>query len=623
MCGIAGVIALGGASVSEDMVQPMLAQIIHRGPDGAGRFARGSVSLGMNRLAIIDVAGGQQPIWNETEDIAIVCNGEIYNHQALRGGLESRGHRFRTHSDVETILHLYEEQGEKCFEQLNGMFGCAIADYRTNRVVLARDPFGQKPLYYWQSASHIYFASELKSLVALEGFPRALSPFALASFLQFRYVPWPHTVYAAARKLAPGSSCTIGLDGTLAHQRYFQVDYSPGRFDPQPDLDGSRTHTKFREAVERHLMSERPLGVFLSGGLDSSAVVASMSELGHRSIHTYTVGFEGFLDNEFSTAHQVAEHFKTDHHEVLLNADQFWDTLDQVAYFADEPLADITTVPLFHLSQAAAKELVVVLSGEGSDELFAGYPGTEDLLSIFNKLESLRFAASLARAGATLPFPASIRRKMTSVGGSPADYLARTQHNITHIFDHTDFQAIGSAAIRDLDPGRMLEDYYLGRQGWDGIHLSLGALIEWWLPDDLLHKADRMTMAHSLELRCPFLDLEFAEHCARLPLDHKVRDSHEEPKRKIALKKAFKSLLPPGIATQRKKGFAIPAYAWLSNEYAARLDHELRREEALGCTLISRQERERLIPAAKGGDLKSQHRVWSLIMLNKWGDRWA
>ena len=600
----------------------MLDLMRHRGPDGAGLCVRGPIGIGMRRLAIIDVSGGRQPIFNEDETIAIICNGEIYNHRSLRSELEAKGHRFRTRSDVEVILHLYEEVGLSCFVRLNGMFGVAIADFRNQSIVLARDPFGQKPLYVWQDGSRLVFASELKALASLSGFSRNLSASALASFLQFRYVPAPLTIYEHVRKLLPGSYCVVESSASVREYRYFQIDLSPGTFNATPDFDGALTRRKLMEAVDCHLMTERPLGVFLSGGLDSSAVLACMQMLGHRNIHTYTVGFEGFLDNEFATAQDVATYFHAEHNEVLLTADLFWESLDEVVYSTDEPLGDLTTVPLYHLSKSASRELVVVLSGEGSDELLGGYPGLEQLLRLFERHQSLRAAAPFAKAVAALPWPGSIRRKLTNIAGSAADYLARTRMNMTEVFGAEYRRSYVSDALREYDPGGEVADYYMKRQSWNGVNLYLGALIEWWLPDDLLHKADRMTMAHSLELRCPFLELEFARHCAGLGLEHKLRSDGREPSRKIVLKKAFESLLPPGIAMQKKKGFPIPVYCWLVDRYASRAKHELSRDEALGSSLLTRDMRRSILEAAQAGDLRAQHRAWSIIVLNKWGDRW-
>ncbi len=598
----------------------MLEFLRHRGPDGEGTGVSGSIGIGMRRLAIIDVAGGQQPIYNEDETIAIVCNGEIYNHVQLRQELEQAGHRFRTHSDVETILHLYEETGEKCFSRLNGMFAVAIADFRSQKLVLARDPFGQKPLYVWQEGAFLRFASELKALARLPEFCKTLSTGALASFLQFRYVPWPLTIYEKTRKLAPGSYCIVDASGRTQHQRYFQVDFDPANLEGIRDPHGSLTRQKLVEAVDRHLMSERPLGVFLSGGLDSSAVVACMQVLGHKKIHTYTVGFEGFLENEFENAQKVARHFQTEHREVLLNADDFWNSLDEVVYYADEPLADLTTVPLYHLSKGASRELVVVLSGEGSDELLAGYPGTEHIRRLFERQRTLRPLARLGKK--ILPLPEALRDRVRRVAGSAADYLAEKRLNMTNLFDAAYRHANGNSSIRDLDVSGPLGQYYADRQSWDGVHLYLGALIEWWLPDDLLHKADRMTMAHSLELRCPFLDAEFARHCLRLKLDDKVKTQIAEPSRKIALKKGFQRDLPDGIALQKKKGFPIPVYEWLSTQFLDRARAEILRRNALGCSMFQPSALDALFAQAIGGDSRSQQRLWSIILLNKWGDRW-
>ncbi len=593
----------------------------HRGPDGAGLHVQGPLGLAMTRLAIIDVAGGQQPIFNEDRTLAMVCNGEIYNHSVLRSQLERSGHIFRTHSDVEVILHLYEEHGANCFSHLNGMFAAAIADFRNNRMILGRDPFGQKPLYIWRGGQQIAFASELKALTRLPSFPNKLSGQALGSFLTFRYVPAPLSIFDDVQKLPPGSYAAIDPSGRCEVRRYWQIDLAEnGRSRDRNGCDQMRR--QLMEAVDRHLMSERPLGVFLSGGLDSSAIVACMHLAGHRNIHTYTVGFEGFIDNEFHNAAKVAKAFQTSHREVLLSADQFWDSLDAVAYFSDEPLADLTTVPLYHLAQHASREVVVVLSGEGSDELLGGYEGMEDIRRQFDRLRAVRPLAPLARPFLRYPLPDGVRRRLHTLCGSDADYLARNVYSMTMVFDESFKRRHVLGGLVNGDSLQPLSDYYRSRQGWHGANLYLGGLTEWWLPDDLLHKADRMTMAHSVELRCPFLDLELARYCAGLGLDEKVKTSREEPSRKIVLKKAFDEVLPAGIACQRKKGFGIPVYSWLRGVYAGRARAELARADRLGSSLLNRNTREGLLERAVGGDRRSQRQVWSLIILNKWGERW-
>jgi asparagine synthase (glutamine-hydrolysing) len=618
MCGIAGLFRTDGRSVSVAEIHALIEPLAHRGPDGEGVYACGPLGLGMKRLAIIDVAGGNQPIFNEDGTLAIVCNGEIYNHKPLRADLEKAGHHFKTHSDVEVILHLYEEFGEACFSRLNGMFAVAIADFRNKKLVIARDRFGQKPLYLWQSSTGLAFASELKALVRLPGFSRELSRDALASYLTFRYIPSPRSVFKNVEKLPPGSYLVVDHSGHKETRRYWEIDLRS----PKETSNASEMREQLAASVDRHLMSERPLGVFLSGGLDSAAIVSCMHELGHREIHTYTVGFQGFADNEFENARRVASHFKTDHHEVVLSAEGFWDSLATTSYFLDEPMADLTAIPLYGLSEQARKDVVVVLSGEGSDELLAGYTGAEELRGFFDRLDSLRALGAPARAALRLKWPAGIERRLRTLAGTHADYLARDPTSMGLIFND-EFRRTNCPDLDDCpDTLKPLSDYFASHQGWHGLNLHLGGLIEWWLPDDLLHKADRMSMANSIELRCPFLDADFADYCSRLSLDDKAQSPEGEAFRKVALKRAFAAHLPDGIAYQRKKGFVIPVYAWMKEQFYECAKSELARSTGLGSSLFSREARGEMLERGSKGDLLSQRRIWSLVVLNKWADRW-
>jgi asparagine synthase (glutamine-hydrolysing) len=620
MCGIAGIIRFDGTVASATEVETMTGSLRHRGPDSRGLHIQGPFGLGMTRLAIIDVAGGQQPILNEDKTIALVCNGEIYNYPSLRSEMEQRGHHFSTHSDVEVILHLYEEYGEACFAKLNGMFGVAIADFRRQKLLLARDQFGQKPLYLWRQGAFLAFASELKALAGLPGFRRKPSCAAITAFLNFRYVPAPLTIYEDTEKLPPGSYLSAATDGECQVRRYWQIDLSDNRSADQ--IDSSKDiREQFTASVSRHLMSERPLGVFLSGGLDSAAIVACMHSSGHRDIHTYTVGFEGFEDNEFGNARRVAESFHTSHEEVTLTPGDFWDSLEPVIYAADEPLADLTTIPLYHLARYASRDVTVVLSGEGSDELLGGYQGVEEHRRTFDRLRAFRTFRPVTRQLSRLHWPDIVGRRLRAVSGSDGDYLARNPYYITSVFDTAFRRMHGLNGIKE-DPVVPLSDYYGSRGDWHGVNLYLGALIEWWLPDDLLHKADRMTMAHSIELRCPFLDREFSRYCAGLPLNDKVGPTPGEGSRKIALKKAFKDVLPAGIAYQTKKGFTIPVYQWLKNIFAEKARQEILRTDGFAASLFPDNIRTDLLDRAVAGEKLSQSRVWSLIVLNKWAERW-
>lgn len=618
MCGIAGFFHSDDLPVSQDNLILMMDAMRHRGPDGRGSHVQGHFGLAMTRLAIIDVAGGQQPIFNEDQTLAIVCNGEIYNYAPLRAELIRRGHQFRTGSDVEVILHLYEEQGPECFSALNGMFGAAIADFKRNKLVLARDPFGQKPLYLLRQPGRVAFASELKALAALPGFSRKVSPAALVNFLQFRYVPAPSCIFENVEKLPPGSYFSTDLTGSSEIRRYWRLEFDESDEHTSP----AEMSRRLMESTERHLMSERPLGVFLSGGLDSAAIVACMHMAGHKDIHTYTVGFEGYKQNEFANARRTAKAFGTAHEEVLLTAEDFWNSLGDVVHASDEPLADLTMVPLFYLSRHAKREVVVVLSGEGSDELLAGYPGMEDIRRISDRIRAMRRLRPLTRGLQHLPFPQKWRRRFTAVAGSEADYLAANPYSITCVFDSDFRKSFGLNGVSAPDPLQAVSEFYRNRKNWNAVDLSLGALVEWWLPDDLLHKADRMTMAQSIELRCPFLDKEFARYCARLPVDDRVKNRHEEPSRKIALKRAFANILPEEIAYQSKKGFAIPVYSWLETEFASRVKAELERRESISAHLFPTDVRIDMFNRAAAGDKLSQYRVWSMVILNRWSDRW-
>ena len=618
MCGIAGICHTDDAQAQATVVNQLLHKITHRGPDDSGVHVDRSIAIGMVRLSIIDVSGGHQPIFNEDGNIAIVCNGEIYNYSALRTELLSRGHRFRTNSDVEVILHLYEEESEQCFKRLNGMFSAAIADFDKKKLVLARDPFGQKPLYLWEAPGRLVFCSELKAIITLPGFNRELCDEALAAFITLRYIPAPLTIFRKVKKLLPGSWLSIESDGRIKQERYWQINLN--HCPEEHPTNGADIRAHFSKAVDRHLMSERPLGVFLSGGVDSACIVSCMKDLGHKEVHTFTVGFKGYTDNEYKNARRTAKHFATEHTEILMSARDFIDSLPQVVYSLDEPMADMTSVPLYHLAEEAHEKVVVVLSGEGSDELLAGYTGAEESLKLFNRIDQLRYFKLLTRILSRLPLPDTIQRKLQTASGSHADYLANDPQTMGDGFDEA-FWQLEIPRLAGLNPLSFLSQYFHERQDWHGIDLYYGGLCEAWLPDDLLHKADRMTMAHALEGRSPFLDLEFASYCARLPRSEKVRLPPGEASRKVALKREFATRLPEGLAFAPKKGFSHPTYDWAATHYAPFITEQLTRyDSALGTSLLTRRTIDRIAEKIKHGDPQSQRQVWSLVVLNLWGD---
>lgn len=619
MCGIAGMFHFDGESPSPGSVSPLIQAMHHRGPDGTGEYIQDGIALAFTRLAIIDVAGGQQPIFNEDASIAIICNGEIYNHLEHRERLEAMGHSFRTHSDVEVILHLYEESGPDCFSQLNGMFAVAIADFRRRNLILARDPCGQKPLYYSRDARRLVFASELQAMLAVPEIPWDLSDNALQSYLALRYVPAPQSIVQGVHKLPPGSYAVANGSGSFETTRYWHLDLGPK---VRATSRAADMQLVLVEAVQRHLMSERPLGVFLSGGLDSSTIVACMHQLGHRDIHTFTIGCEGYLDNEFENARRIAEHFKTSHREILVSPEEYWNSIERVAAIQGDPLADPASILFDALCCGAAEDVVVVLSGEGSDELLAGYNGLEKLRGTFDRLHVLRRFRLLAEGLAQLPLPADMARKVRSVLMTDSEYMATKVYEFEGGFDYAFRMQHDAPMLKACNVFTTQEQFYRERADWDGVHLNLGLLVEWWLPDELLQRADRIGMAHSIEIRCPFLDTKFIDYCAHLPLDDKVRARRREPVRKIALKKAFKDTLPAGIALQRKKGFVSAIYDWMRGVYRERVTAEMERSDSLSARFLPHDVRLEVMNRAFQGDRLSQERLWFLFFLNLWGNQW-
>ena len=617
MCGIAGFFsseAVMSPAERQQAVRRMCDVIAHRGPDDAGYHVEGGAAIGMRRLSIIDIASGHQPISNEDGSVWIVFNGEIYNFAELRADLIARGHSFKTHSDTETIVHLYEEEGERCVERLRGMFGFAIWDRRENKLFLARDRAGKKPLHYTMVGDTLVFGSEIKSLLQFPGVQRRANAEAISDYLSFGYVPDPLTAFSGIHKLPPGHSMTF-RDGRTAIRRYW--DFNCDAVDQPPREESyyaERLRELIAESVRIRLVSEVPLGAFLSGGVDSSTVVAMMARAMDQPVKTFSIGFSEAGFDELKYARLTAERYKTDHHEFIVTPD-VCRLVEEIVWHHDEPFADASSIPTYVVSKMAREFVTVILSGDGGDELFAGY---ERYLVHQGRNRFERIPRWL-RQGVMLPLSRALPRAM---------YGKQFLRNISlsggaRFVDSLSY--FGAAAKRELlgatrkgfgghDSSSAFERIFAEPRSASQLERLLYLDSKTYLPGDILTKVDRMSMAHSIEARVPLLDHELIEFVQTIPAELKLRGQTT----KHILKQAMADLIPNEIINRPKMGFGVPLRKWLN--------HELR--ELLYDTLTDRQARQRglldpravralLDEHARGRRDNSLH-LWGLLTLELW-----
>ncbi|MFQ5657196.1 MAG: asparagine synthase (glutamine-hydrolyzing) [Candidatus Methylomirabilales bacterium] len=564
MCGITGILEFNpDRAVDRRDVQRMCRVIAHRGPDDEGLYLKGNVGMGVRRLSIIDLSTGHQPIRNEDGTLWIVYNGEVYNYREIRSTLTASGHRFSTATDTEVIIHLYEEDGPEAVHRLNGMFVFAIWDERKKELFLARDRLGVKPLYYAVWQDRFLFASEVKAFFQIPGFPRELDLQSFHNFLSFRYVPAPATMFKGISKLPPGHTLTVS-GGQVRIQEYWDLRFA-ARQDATEEQVGHELRSQLREAVRKRLISDVPVGVLLSGGIDSSTILAMATELSDRPLSTFSIAFQDEPNvDELPYARQAAERFGTDHHEIVINQEEFTKFLPGFLWHMDEPVADPASIPLYYVSRLARDNgVIVVLSGEGSDELFAGY-------SYWQKGLYLRLLALYER------LPGWVRgRVIEPMNGRFLDLNffkmaaipreIREAHTHSWIFTEAEKERLYSPEFRSAFHPHPSHEILLARGARvadaPSLHRMLYNDIKLWLPDDLLVKADKMTMAASVELRVPFLDHTFVEFAASLPPVLKARIGSN----KYILKKAATPLLPEEIVRRKKMGFPVPLRRWLSS----------------------------------------------------------
>ena len=618
MCGICGLVAAEREGAPDlEAVERMSARLVHRGPDDDGLFHEGPVALAARRLSIIDLDGGHQPIANEDGSCVVVQNGEIYNYRELKRELEGRGHTFATDCDTEVLVHLYEEHGEEFVERLRGMFAIALWDKRRSRLLLARDRFGIKPLYYREAGGGLAFASELKAMLELPGFSREIDPEAVSAYLAFNSIPAPLTIFAEARKLPPGHLLSWE-GGETRLRRYARPGPPPGGEERRGSMDALAAELRevLDDSVRAHLVADVPVGVLLSGGVDSGGLAALASAHAGEPLHTFSIGFEEAGFDELSRARMVAERYGTDHHELILRPDAV-ELLPRLVEAFDEPFGDSSALPTYIVSELAAGEVKTALSGEGGDELFGGYyTYVADLLA-----RRVGRLAPLAR-----PLAEALPSRADRVG---FDYKAKRFARaaaLPPLERHHGWKEIFSAEARAglagpaaWDPLDLYRERYAETEGAEPLARMQDLDLGIYMVDDLLVKTDRLSMAHSLELRVPFLDQRVAEFAFSLPTRMKVRGFEK----KRLLRRALEPLLPKEIVHGRKQGFSIPIAAWLRGP----LEPFARETLAPGAI-----ERQGLLDPAAVTPILDRHvsgredlsrQIWGLMALTLWFDRYA
>lgn len=582
MCGICGIVEFEGKPVAPEVVKAMADTLEHRGPDAAGYHYEPGVGLGHRRLSIIDVDGGHQPLANEDETVWAIFNGEIYNYAELRTLLIAKGHRFRSKSDTEVIVHLYEEVGEACFRQLRGMFAIALWDSRRRQLILARDRVGKKPLFYHHGGCQVRFASELKAILAAGAEDGGLDASALTDYFTFLYIPAPKTIYRRIKKVRPAHYMVFSDKG-VRDQEYWDVHF--GNLEEKSEEEWcAEIQQALQESVRIRLMSEVPLGSFLSGGVDSSAVVACMSRLVESPVTTCTVGFNETPYSEIEHARRVAQHVGSEYHETVVHPSAT-EIVTRLAWHYDEPFADSSAIPTYYVSRAARQHVTVALSGDGGDESFAGYKryGYEVADNRWRSLFPSGFRQSvLRRVGDWYPpleqAPRPFRAKslLQRLGDDPLEgYLARitVPRWIRESILSNDMQS----DFRDYDPLAQFREHYRRADTPDFLSRIQYLDIKTYLTDDICVKVDRASMAVSLEVRAPLLDHRFMELAARIPARLKLRNGSG----KYIFKKAIRPMLPPGIVDRPKQGFGVPIAEWFRGELREQAQQSLFTDDGL------------------------------------------
>lgn len=636
VCGICGVFNYAGTNfeVTTELITRMRDTMIHRGPDDAGIYVSTNKKLGLGhrRLSIIDLSAmGRQPMCNEDGSVWITYNGEIYNHQKLRKELEAKGHRYKSHTDTETILHLYEEKGQDCVHNLEGMFAFVIWDNNKKRMLFARDRIGKKPLYYTIQDGQLIFASEIKAILKHPLIKREIDTTALYHYLTLYVTPAPMTLFKGINKLPPGYIMVCDKDGNISQKQYWDAIVPEQKEEYPEEYYIEEIRSLLSESIEKRMMSDVPFGVFLSGGIDSSTNVALMARLMNRPVDTFSVGFKDQpAYNEFNYARQVASEFKTNHHEIIIDQHDLMDYIPRMVYYQDEPLADWVCVPLYYVSKLARDNGTIVIQiGEGSDEIFFGYDGYMTYLNIYKNYWKpyMKTPGALRRAVYSLASPLS-----PLIGRGPGlKELLRCA-----AYDEELFWG-GAIAFSEVQKKQLisnsiewqgLNSYNIVRQqlakidsqkpGADFMERMIYLELKHRLPELLLMRVDKVTMSTSVEGRAPYLDQKLVEFAMGIPAKFKVKNGQT----KYILKKAVEGIIPDNIIYRKKQGFAAPVKEWFVEElgrYMADsiLNSRLKERQFFDYTFI-----ENMLKKQQHGKSDNSTRLWSLFNLSRWYDCW-
>jgi asparagine synthase (glutamine-hydrolysing) len=623
MCGIAGIYDWSGKRVSQELLTRMGNVLHHRGPDDSGFHIGDKIGLAHRRLSIIDLSTGKQPMYNETGDICVVFNGEIYNFQELRPDLEKKGHRFATHSDTEVIIHLYEEYGPDCVKFMRGMFAFAIWDARKEELFIARDRLGKKPLYYYLDGSKLVFGSEIKAILEDDSIRRAADPVGLHYYLTYQYVPAPHTAFQGIKKLPPASWMLV-KPGKTVIETYWHLSFAEKLKLPQEEYQKEIRRLLF-EATKLRMISDVPLGAFLSGGIDSSIIVGIMSQLSSQPVKTFTIGFEEKDYNEAHFAKIIADRFHTDHHEMYVQPKAI-EILPQLIWHYDQPYADVSALPSYYVARETRKFVTVALNGDGGDENFAGYGRYMAHMFVhyyyYQKLPDLIRKKLIPGLVSFLPesfdrrsFFKKVKRFVQSCALSPQErnFILLAYYEPSRLLSM--YTPGFAAGVKDID----LYQYQCTRYAESGSSHILDQIqytdFMTYLPEDLMVKMDVATMANSLETRSPFLDHLVVEYAAKIPAQLKL---NRRLVTKYILKETFKDMLPPEILNRSKMGFGVPIGRWFRGELKDYMRDILLSEKFYKRGIFTKEAINNLVKEHLESKAEHGERLWALLNMELW-----